>query len=181
MAYIQKSFEWFLTRDNCFLFHITNNEGEVVGYCGGFIPRFVGDGSTSGIMQYTMPQAVLGVLLHPWLLLHTEIMAMYPLIAKNMRKKIFGQKAVQAPAKPAPEFDKRAGLVVIGVHPKYRGTGIFTELMHEFERRAQQHGLTKLVLSVKKSNARAIQAYTKQGWFVINEHATTLEMSKYLQ
>ncbi len=181
MAYIKKSFEWFLTRDNCFLFHVTNNDGAVIGYCGGFIPRFVGDGSTSGIMQHTMKQAALGVLLHPWLLFHKEIMAMYPLIAKNIRRKVFSKKTLQATATPPVGFDKRAGLVVIGVHPNYRGTGIFTTLMNEFEKRAQQRGLDKLVLSVKKNNARAISAYTRQGWFIHREHQTTLEMSKYLQ
>ena len=181
MGYVQKSFEWFLTRDNCFLFHVTNTDGAVIGYCGGFIPRFVGDGSTSGIMQYTMKQAALGVLFHPWLLLHSEIISMYPLIAKNIRRKLFGKKALQTTAAPAVGFDKRAGLVVIGVHPNYRGTGIFTLLMNEFEKRAQQRGLDKLVLSVKKDNARAIHAYTRQGWFIHMEHPTTLEMSKYLQ
>jgi ribosomal protein S18 acetylase RimI-like enzyme len=181
MPYIKKSFEWFLTRDNCFLFHVVNAEGLVIGYCGGFIPRFVGDGSTSGIMQYTMKEAITGVILHPWLLFNKEVMAMYPLIFKNIQKKIFKKKQAKIQAAPVASVDRRAGLVVIGVHPEYRGTGVFQMLMNEFEKRALSFGLPKLVLSVKKDNGRAVHAYTKQGWFIFKEHPVTLEMVKYLQ
>ena len=77
-------------------------------------------------------------------------------------------------------FDKRAGLVVIGVHPEYRGTGIFDMLMSEFEKKALERNLYKLVLTVKKNNTGAVKAYTRQGWFIIKEHAENLEMAKYL-
>jgi len=54
-------------------------------------------------------------------------------------------------------------------------------LMNEFEKKALERKLYKLVLSVKKNNTRAIHAYTKQGWFINIEHEATLEMSKFLQ
>jgi GNAT superfamily N-acetyltransferase len=181
LSYIKKSFEWYLANQNCFLFHIVNNEGDVIGYCGGFIPQYAGQGSTSSILQYTMKEAVKGVALHPWLLFHKEIMAIYPLIFKNIKKKIFKKKELTKLAEPVSNFDKRVGLVVIGVHPAYRGSGVFAALMNEFEHKAQQANIYRLVLSVKKDNVRAISAYTKQGWFIAKEHIKMLEMAKYLK
>jgi len=180
LVYIKKTFEWFLEKENRFLFHVVK-DGEVIGYCGGFIPQYIGDGSTSGIMQYTMPQAIRGVALHPWLLFHKEVLDMHPLILKNIRRKIFKKKESKKVTEPVKPFDKRVGLVVIGVHPEHRGSGVFQLLMHEFEARALSFNINKLVLSVKKSNQRAINAYSKQHWFISNEHPVTLEMCKHLQ
>ena len=49
--YIRKTFEWFLVADNKFLFHIEIDD-QVVGYCGGFISKGMGDGSSSGKVGY---------------------------------------------------------------------------------------------------------------------------------
>lgn len=178
LAYVKKTFEWFLVSSNRFLFHIEQN-GQVIAYCGGFVPQYIGDGSTSGMMQYSMRQAVTGAILRPWLLLHHEVRGMYPLILKNISRKISNKK-IKKTADPVAPFNKRVGLVVIGVHPEFRGSGAFQMLMAEFEAKAKTYHLTKLVLSVKKDNIRAIKAYTKQGWFIVNEHAPTFEMCKYL-
>lgn len=179
LAYIKKTFEWFFDKDNRFLFHITV-DGKVVGYCGGFIPQYIGDGSTSGMMQYAMRQAITGALLHPWLLLHKDVRAMYPLIFKNLKRTLFKKQTVTKPIEPVKKFDRRVGLVVIGVSPQHRGSGVFQALMREFENRARSYHIYKLVLSVRKNNARAIKAYTKQGWFTVNEHLHTLELCKNL-
>lgn len=180
LAYIKKTFEWFFDKDNRFLFHVVVN-GKVAGYCGGFIPQYIGDGSTSGMMQYAMPQAITGALLHPWLLLHKDVRAMYPLIFKNIKRRLFKKQVAAKPVEPVKTFDKRVGLVVIGVLPQQRGTGIFQALMREFENKARSYNIHKLVLTVRKNNARAIRAYTKQGWFTVNEHLQTLELCKNLQ
>ncbi len=180
IAYIEKSFEWFLAKGNCFLFYVVK-EGEIVGYCGGFIPQYIGDGSTSGIMQYTMREAIIGILLRPWLLLHKEVTTMYPLIFKNLRRKLLRKHDHKNAAVPVTGFDKRVGLVVIGVHPQNRGSGVFQMLMQEFEKRALNLNIHKLVLSVKKQNGRAVNAYTKQGWFISAEGDVTLEMCKHIQ
>lgn len=179
LAYTKKTFDWFLQNPNRFLFHVAK-DGKIIGYCGGFVPQYIGDGSTSGIMQYTMRQALMGVMLHPWLLFHSEVINMYPLIFKNIKRKIFSEKNSNKSVTPVAAFEKRVGLVVIGVQPQHRGSGVFQVLMHEFEARAVSFNIYKLVLSVKKNNARAIQAYTRQGWFIVKEHAQTLEMSKYI-
>lgn len=177
--YIKKTFEWFLIKPNRFLFHI-EKEGEIIGYCGGFIPQYVGDGSTSGMMQYAMQQAITGALLHPWLLFNKEVIALYPLILKNIKRKLLGKQQGAALVTPVDRFDKRLGLVVIGVHPSHRGAGVFPLLMSEFEAKAHTFNINRLILSVKKDNARALKAYYRQGWFIIKEHEQTLEMCKHL-
>ena len=181
MAYATKTFEWFLAGDNRFLFHITEEE-KVLGYCGGFISRFEGDGSTSGMLQFAMKQAMAGVLRKPWLLFHRELRPYYPLIFRNIYRKIFRNKrtgpAAISPGQSPAAFHQRAGLVVIGVHPLYRGKGVFELLMKEFDRQANIKGASSLYLSVKKNNERAIRAYTKAGWSVMNEHPGSLELGK---
>ena len=183
IAYATKTFEWFLAGDNRFLFHITD-EDEVLGYCGGFISRFEGDGSTSGMLQFAMKQAIAGVLRKPWLLFHRELWPFYPLIFRNIARKISGRNnknpAAQSPASLPEPFHQRAGLVVIGVHPLHRGKGVFELLMKEFDRQANVKGASSLYLSVKKNNERAIRAYTKAGWSVMNEHPGSLELGKIL-
>ena len=85
-AYLIKSFEWFLSGENKFIFHIMQ-DNIVVGYCGGFRSSFAGDGSTSGMMQYAMKEAVMGMLKHPQLFFNKEVISFYPLIMRNFFKK----------------------------------------------------------------------------------------------
>ena len=180
-AYTRKSLEWFLAGENRFIFHIIH-ENEVVGYCGGFISRFVGDGSTSGMLQYAMKQAIVGVLRKPWLLFHNELWPFYPIICKNIFRKIFVRKKSKSLLKSeilfADEFIKRAGIVVIGVHPFHRGKGLFDKLIKEFEKQAFLKETYSFYLSVKKNNKRAIRAYEKAGWQISKEHSSSLDMVK---
>ncbi|MEP7319839.1 MAG: GNAT family N-acetyltransferase [Panacibacter sp.] len=177
-SFTEKTFEWFLAAENRFLFHIKDGE-QVAGYCGGFIARFAGDGSTSGMMQYAMKEAAIGILKKPWLFFNKEVLPFYPLIIKNIGRKVFANKNVATPSSVIIEpIEKKAGLVVIGVHPAYRGKGIFEMLMNEFEQESNKRQITQMYLSVKKDNSRAVNAYKKAGWFIVKEHTLSLEMSK---
>ena len=51
--YCTKMFEWYLSTNSTFLFHmkIDNN---IVGYCGGKIAGSLGSGSTTAMMQVTV-------------------------------------------------------------------------------------------------------------------------------
>lgn len=176
--YIAKSLEWFLAGENRFLFCIRDKR-QIVGYCGGFVPQFRGDGSTSGMMHFGMTEAFIGMIAKPWLFFSKEIRQFYPLIFKNVLSKLIGSKATESEIdeiRPVPE--KRCGLVVIGVHPNYRGGGYFQSLMQEFERQALARGIHHLVLSVKPSNARAINAYRKCGWQINRQDDKMVEMGK---
>lgn len=180
-AYGIKSMEWFIAGKNRFLFHIVEDE-LVIGYCGGFISLYKGDGSTSGIMQYAMPQAIKGILKRPWLLLSKEVISMYPLIFKNIARRFYSQKKDRSNLLIQNAItEKKVGLVVIGVHPQYRGKGVFEMLMQEFEKQAIEMGILKMVLSVKKENTRAIKAYNKAGWEIFKEHENVIEMMKTIK
>ncbi len=181
-SYVKKTLEWFLVSENRFIYHITH-EQIVTGYCGGFIPQFTGDGSSSGMLQYAFKQAVLGVIKKPWLLFNAELVKHYPLIWKNIRKKILAKSvqpnSVQAVSEKK-TFAKYVGLVVIGVHPQYRGSGIFNTLMEHFFEKADSFGLKRCILSVKQDNARAIKAYEKYGWHIIEELGENFVLEKII-
>lgn len=177
IAYVKKTLEWFFAGNNKFLFHI-EKDGIVVGYCGGFLSKGVGDGSSSSMLQYAFKEAVWGVVKKPWLLLHKDIIKLYPLIIKNIINKIFKSNKHAA---LQPHKESLVGLVVIGVHPNYRGTGIFDELMHYFFNRARELSNEGAKLSVKKNNIRAIKAYEKFGWVVKEELNDTLVLVHYFK
>src|SRR4051794_22038543 len=86
--YVHKTLEWFLVAPNRFLFHIESGN-KVVGYCGGFRSSYTGDGSTSGMLQYAMREAIKGVIRRPLLLFHPELVKRYPLLFKNIYSRIF--------------------------------------------------------------------------------------------
>lgn len=176
--FVAKALQWFLETDKRFLFHVINN-GEVIGFCGGFAPQFYGDGSSSGMLQFAFKEAVLGILKKPWLIFNKELMVYYPFIIRNIKKKL-GLKKTNA-AKPQPlnfVFLPTVGLVVIGVHPSFRGKGVFEMLMNEFEQRALHLNIKTCILSVRANNGRAIGAYQKMGWMLKEEQGSSIVMKK---
>jgi ribosomal protein S18 acetylase RimI-like enzyme len=176
--YVSKTLDWFLSKPNRFLFHI-EEEGKVIGYCGGFIPSKPGDGSSSGMLQHAFNEAVKGLVVKPWLLFHKEVVTYYPFIWRNIKRKFTG-KVVPAPttSKNVTPFKTYVGLVVIGVLPSKRGTGVAQQLMAEFENKSRQLHQNELVLSVKKDNNRAIKAYNNYGWNIKEEHQKTYVLQK---
>ncbi|MCW3078894.1 MAG: family N-acetyltransferase [Segetibacter sp.] len=178
-SYVQKTLEWFLENPNRFLFHITNN-GRVVGYCGGFMPLKPGDGSSSGMLQYAFKQAIRGILKKPVLLFHPEVTQNYPFLWMNIKRKITGKAKPFKPVSDSKPFNQHVGLVVIGVHPDFRGQGLAQQLMTEFENKTKQFHQSEMVLSVKKNNQRAIKAYLNFGWTTREEHTKTFVMHKFI-
>ena len=178
IAYIAKTFDWFLQGENKFLFHIENEQGKIIGYCGGFVSQGVGDGSSSGMLQHAFKEAIIGIIKKPWLVFNKEVMAAYPFIFKNIKRKIFPSTYKKIFIKYTTEEKKYAGLVVIGVHPVYRGKGIYDELVNNFFEQAKLKGAVGANLSVKKNNARGIGAYKKFGWEVFQENKDTYVLKK---
>jgi GNAT superfamily N-acetyltransferase len=177
--YVQKTLEWFLVNPNRFLFHIMI-EGQVAGYCGGFVPLKAGDGSSSGMLQHAFKEAVKGIATKPLLMFHPEVRPYYPFLWMNIKRRFTGKAKPFKPEDAHKPFKRFVGLVVIGVHPNYRGTGIAQRLMATFEEKVKEHNQNELVLSVKKDNGRAIKAYKNFGWQVKEEHLKTYVMNKYI-
>lgn len=178
-AVIVKTLEWFLAGENRFLFHVVHND-LVIGYVGGLHPQFTGDGSTSGMMRFAMNKAIAAIVKKPWLIFNKELVPFYPLFFKNLYQKILRKQSPDKSVHTASisAVDQRLGLVVIAVHPLYRGKGAFELLMSQFENEARLKGIKKLTLSVKKGNDRAISAYKKSGWSIAKQHENAVEMFK---
>ncbi len=180
-AYVQKTLEWFLVDENRFLFHITDGD-IVVGYCGGFVPQRIGDGSSSGMFQYAFKEALKGILIKPWLAFHLELRKYYPFLWRNIKNRIFKTKVIATDKRTnIAAFKKYTGLVVIGVHPKYRGKGVFDMLMNEFFSKAASLQLPRCILSVKQNNGRAIKAYEKYDWKIIEELGDMYVLERIIQ
>jgi len=175
-GYIEKILEWFLADENRFLFHVECNN-KIIGYCGGFCSLYSGDGSTSGMLQYAMPEAIKGVIRKPYLLFHPELIKRYPLIFKNIRRRILKTKK-NIPVAHHNFNESKIGLVVIGVHPEYRGKGCFELLMQQFEEECKKRNADKMILSVKAANTRAVAAYRKVGWEIASQSKKGVEMFK---
>ncbi len=178
--YVKKTLTWFLDDPKRFLFQ-AEVDGKIAGYCGGFIPKGIGDGSSSGMLQYGFKEAVKGILKSPWLVFNKEVRAVYPFIWRNIKRKIFkdAKATVVAPKEPA-KYVISAGLVVIGVEPEFRGTEVFKTLMQYFDDKARSYEVDTATLSVKTNNARAIGAYKKYDWNVVEELGNTYVLRKQL-
>lgn len=177
IGYVTKTLEWFLVSPNRFLYHI-NVDNKIAGYCGGFVPQKFGDGSSSGMLQYAFNQAIAGLVLHPWLLLHPEVRQQYKFLWLNVKRKFTGKLIPLGGPTADPGKPSHVGLVVIGVHPQYRGSGVARLLADEFDKRALTFDRHELVLSVKSNNHRAINAYKKFGWKILKEQQKTFVMHK---
>jgi GNAT superfamily N-acetyltransferase len=176
--YIYQTLTFFFQKPKRFLLHI-EIDNVVVGFCGGYIPEKYGDGSTSGMLQLGMNAAIKSIASKPWLLLHKEVLPLYPLVLKNVWQKITGSYQNTINQKQAPDnFILSAGLVVIGVHPNYRGSNIFEKLMQAFDQQVQQHYLQSAKLSVKQNNIRAIKAYEKCHFEIVQTLGNTYILEK---
>lgn len=184
IRYLVKNFEWYLLSKRTFLIK-AEVENRVVGYCGGMlIDNASVHGSTSSIMQYTFKQAVLSMLIRPWLLFDKEIRKNVKLIVKNVNlklKNILKKSSRNTPSKPEHMHKQVSlGLVVIGTLPSFRGKGIGFHLLAQFEIEARKMGAQQMHLSVKRNNREAIKSYTRSGWVVINEGNENAQLIKPL-
>lgn len=179
LNYVKKTLDWFLVSPNRFLFHIEINN-KIVGYCGGFVPQKIGDGSSSGMLQYAFNEAIVGLITHPWLLLHPEVRQQYKFLWMNIKRRVTGKTIPLGNPSPTNMIINNVGLVVIGVHPAFRGTGLAKQLVGEFENRAKAYGRNEVMLSVKSDNLRAINAYKKFGWKILREQKKLFVMHKMI-
>jgi GNAT superfamily N-acetyltransferase len=181
--YCMKMLSWYLEDIRGEIFHLEEN-GQVIGYCGGILSREPGNhGSATSVTQYTFKALIASFLIRPWLIFHPEIRTRLPFIWRNIKLKL----RITKPSLPVinnsvvNEFIPSMGLVVIGVSPENQGKGYGTILLKEFERRASEKGFKRIYLSVKKDNAQAIAAYSKNGWVIGKTGDEELSMYKELE
>lgn len=168
---------WYLANDNTFLFFIEENQ-KCLGYCGGMVKTVWGVGSASSMAQYSFNAAVTGFIKRPWLISHPEVRAKFSFITKNIINRFIRKKKLVG--EPGVMFEPYAGLVVIGVDPRFQGKGFGSLLLLEFERLSVLRGLNKMVLSVRSDNTQAITSYTRNGWHITQVNGLSTSMEKRL-
>jgi ribosomal protein S18 acetylase RimI-like enzyme len=177
--YVKKMLEWYIVDPRAFMFFVAEGE-KYVGYCGGL--KFDGTtrfGSASSMIQHSFNLAVKTFLLRPWLFFHREFIPKYGLAWRNIRKRLGGNRRTPA-ARDAALPEPHAGLIVIGVDPDYQGKGYGSLLLKEFERQAREAGFSKLHLTVRSDNQRAINTYQRNGWSVTESNQKSTSMVKQL-
>ncbi len=163
LRYCKKFLGWYLDCAQGFLMHCEQN-GQIQGYCGGIIVNGVlQTGSASSMFQHSFNDALLALVIRPWLLLHPEIQKKYRFVLRNIKYRFSPPKLPKSGLKKQKETP-HTGLVVIGVNPEFQGKGIGSKLMQEFENHTLKVGIRHMRLTVKKNNLQAIKAYEKNGW-----------------
>ena len=182
VRYVAKMLEWFLSTDKTFLYFIASDKGEVIGYCGGIIKDgTLKTGSSSGMLQHSFNQAIIGLITHPWLLFHPELTKKYKFLLRNIYTRFLGNKPKSdTPNNIKEPVTARVGLVIIGVHPAFFGSGAAGALLQHFDVAARSHNISHLYLTVNKNNGRAIKAYEKFGWSRATLEQDNLLMTKLI-
>ena len=178
-AFILKMMEWYIKSDRGVLFHLENENNEIIGYCGGIITIQKGlHGAVTSISQYSFNTLILSFLTRPWLIFHPETIKKIPTIKKNILLKFGLKKPTETLNKN--EFIPFMGLIVIGLKKENQGKGIGSILLNEFEKRAMNNNdIEKIILSVKPENINAIKAYIKNGWKIGKKSDTSTQMFKF--
>jgi ribosomal protein S18 acetylase RimI-like enzyme len=181
IKYLVKNLEWFIYNKSTFLFHIEDERGNVLGFCGGIV-KDDGQrmGSTSGMIQYSFKEGIEAIIYKPWLLFDREMISNYRLILKNIRLKFLWFLFPQRQSSSNKEVQKEIGLVVIGVQSDARGTGVGRLLMKQFEEISREHKINRLQLSVKCTNHSAIRFYKNLDWSVDEVREISQSMTKFI-
>lgn len=180
-SFLKKNFLWYLQHPDAFLLLARNSENKVIGYAGGLlVHEHSTHGSSTSMMQFAFREAVLAIIIRPWLCLHPEMFPNYRLILKNIRLKLFPVSESLLKQTATQPSTRSLGLVVIGTNRASRGTGIGSSLLQAFEKKGLELNAERLHLSVKKSNVAAIKAYERNGWEISAEKGNNFEMHKWL-
>jgi ribosomal protein S18 acetylase RimI-like enzyme len=180
LKYCVKMFDWYLSTDKAFLFHI-EKDSKIVGYCGGIInDGTLSTGSSSAMMQHAFGVAITSLIKRPWLLFHNEILPNYSLIIKNILTKLNLKKTKKQKSNQINKKEPVIGLVVIGVNTLFQGKGYGSMLLSKFEQKAKSYNIHNISLTVKSSNKKAIKSYKLNGWEVSFRDKKTIRMTKKL-
>ncbi len=178
ISFTIKMLSWYLDDNRGVLFHV-EHENKIIGYCGAIRTLKPGlPGSSTSMAQYSFKSMLKALLLRPWLVFHAENRKRIPLIKKNIILKLGIHKIASNSQVSNETFVPFWGLVVIGVDPSYQGKGIGSLLQQEFERLAKLDLVSKINLSVKKENKKAIQSYKRNGWVLTSHNHDSFTMSK---
>ena len=181
IKFINKMLSWYVLDKRGVLFFISNENNDVLGYCGGIITKNANEtGAATSITQFGFNVFLGSLIKKPWLIFHKDLITKFPFLFSNILVKFGYSKIKKIGIININEFKPRWGLVVIGVNPNFRGNGIGTKLLLEFERLAHIDNVFEITLSVKNSNKSAISFYEKNNWKIYSSDSLSHSMKKVL-
>jgi GNAT superfamily N-acetyltransferase len=182
LEFVAKMLSWYIKDERGVLFYIANENKIVLGYCGGIITKNATEtGAATSITQFGFRVFLSSLVKKPWLIFHKELLAKIPFLFRNILVKLGFSKMKKIGKVKSNEFKPRWGLVVIGVNPDFRGGGIGTKLLSEFERLAILDNVAEITLSVKRTNKNAIAVYKKNNWKIYSSDSNSYSMKKELK
>lgn len=182
IKFIEKMLSWYVLDERGILFFISDENKVVLGYCGGIITKNANEtGAATSITQFGFNLFLGSLIKRPWLIFHVELLSKIPFLFRNVLVKLGFSKMKKIRKIAVNEFKPRWGLVVIGVDPKYRGGGIGTKLLAEFERLANTDSVMEITLSVRRTNKNAIAVYEKNNWKIYSKDSNSYSMKKELK
>lgn len=179
--FVSKMLEWYIVSDRGILFHL-RDAGKVVGYVGAiYVPKPGLIGAASSITQYAFNNFVFSILIRPWLFFHPDVLRRAGFIVKNLSAKLGLKKDLGSLKSDSEDFRKHLGLVVIGVERTMQGKGVGTRLMNFLAQMAHEDfQVRRLLLTVAKSNAKALKSYQSNGWSIRKEAGDHYQLVKEL-
>lgn len=178
---LEKSLGWFFVAQTRFLVHVENN-GHVIGFVGGFMPQYIGDGSKGGILNFAKKDAIFALLKRPHLFFKKELWQFGFVFIKN-KWKLIRRGTPKNESEIPVEFQDylhSVAITIIAVHPKYRGKGVVDDLLGYVEKFAITKKKPVLCLGVKQKNSIASRAYQRNGWIVDKQIGDSFVMKKFL-
>lgn len=173
-----KTLQWYVGHPKRFLLWI-EERNRCVGYVGGMVSDGSQvHGSASSMIQHAFKDAVIALVIRPWLWFHPEILSRYKLILKNLYFKSIGYNKPMKNRKNHIPTEPHVGLVVIGVHPDSQGKGYGSLLLKAFERKVHELGYNKMSLTVLADNQPAIKSYSQSGWVIFQKKGKSVSMQK---
>lgn len=179
--FVSKMLEWYIVSDRGTLFHI-RDAGKVVGYLGAiYVPKPGLIGAASSITQYAFKSFIVSILTRPWLFLHPDVLRRGGFIFKNLSAKLGLKNDLGDLESDSEHFKEHLGLVVIGVERTMQGKGVGSQLMNFLAQIAQEDfQVSRLLLTVAKSNAKALKSYKSNGWIIRKDEGDHYQLVKEL-
>lgn len=170
--FLNKMYRWFIERQSN-LALTAEYEHAVIGFVVGSI-----GGYGRNIFRYALPQIMLGILLHPRMILRKETFALWHSFLKGLLPR--GSKpSKQSRSNPTPT-PTNAALSSIAIDSNFQGKGVGKALMEKFELNARTLGAQTASLTVEKDNQAAIHLYRSCGWIIDTENDHSVHFVKSL-
>lgn len=168
-VFLRRMYRWFVdTEEGIAVVALAGTE--LIGFAAG--PSQGGYGRR--LFRFAFPQAVWGVLTHPWILVRGRTWYLWRSYMKSFRP------GAGRPKAPAPAGPRKANVASIAVTPAGRGRGVGRLLLEEFEKEALRRGCEMITLAVEPDNETARNLYESCGWRLFQQTAASADYEKRL-